>query len=161
MSSTRKGPSASSTSLVAPTSTETTLLLTRQHLDGRAQHLGRSDDEVVSVGRLANRLRGDRTHSSRAVRLDDLAILRERLERAGDAVGVEATVRSVERPRRVVTTRRSSVTEPARMSSRVEFVPQSMTATGTASEGTTRLRVRAAGGDQRPTGSSNPARKAA
>ena len=31
-------------------------------------------------------------------------------------------MRSVERPRRVVTTRRSSVTEPARMSSRVEFV---------------------------------------
>ena len=58
------------------------------------------------------------------------------------------------------TIRRSSATEPALMSSRVEFVPQSTTATGV------RARARRAytssrswAATQRPTGSSKPARK--
>ena len=142
MSSTRKGPSASSTSLVAPTNARRPSSSPDKHLDGRAQHLGRRGRRS-RVRRSPREPLASRPHALVAA---PCASTTSRYSASASSVRVTPSasrrpVRSVERPRRVVTTRRSSVTEPARMSSRVEFVPQSMTATGTASEGTTRLRV--------------------
>ena len=59
------------------------------HLDGRSQHLGSPAREVSAVGRLAHGLGRHRAHPASPVRFDEVAVLGEHLESAGDAVRVE------------------------------------------------------------------------
>ena len=100
---------------------------------GDPEHLGSPGREVSAVGRLAHGLGRDRAHPASPVRLDEVAVLGEHLERAGDAVGVERPGAVGRSTRAAVTAiRRSSATEPAFTSRRIEFVPQSTTATGRA-----------------------------
>ena len=157
MSSTRKGPSASSTSLVAPTNARRPSSSPDSTSTGvPSTSVARTTKSCPSVASRTACVATARTRRA------PCASTTSRYSASTSSVRVTPSasrrpVRSVERPRRVVTTRRSSVTEPARMSSRVEFVPQSMTATGTASEGTTRLQVLAQlGGDPATDGVVDP-----
>ena len=99
-----------------------------------AEAIAQRRPEVVAVGAVANRARGQRDHRLGAVALDRLAVLVEDVEHPLHRLVGEpaARVDALAEPRDVVT--RSSSSTPslgdAATSSRVEFVPRSTTAIG-------------------------------